>query len=108
METRSARWIDAAVPEDAVAGLARDAQRIRGLSLWKAVWHAVKPDRSVKTLIEEFDYPRLGPGQMWERFTARLEERGSRVLLGRSVARIAWHRLVLPDLQNLHSRHSAV
>ena len=66
------------------------AQRIRGLSLWKAVWHAVKPDRSVKTLIEEFDYPRLGPGQMWERFTARLQERGSRVLLGRSVARIAW------------------
>ena len=24
------------------------------------------------------------------------------------VARTAWHRLVLPDLQNLHSRHSAV
>lgn len=66
------------------------AQRIRGLSLWKAVWHAVKPDRSVKTLIEEFDYPRLGPGQMWERFTARLAERGSGVLLERAVSRIAW------------------
>ena len=66
------------------------AQRIRNLSLWKAVWHAVKPDRSVKTLIEEFDYPKLGPGQMWERFRARLEERGSRVLTERRVARVSW------------------
>ena len=30
----------------------------------------------VTTLIEEFHYPRLGPGQMWEAFQARVEERG--------------------------------
>jgi protoporphyrinogen oxidase len=66
------------------------AQRIRDLSLWKAVWHAVKPDRSVKTLIDRFDYPRLGPGQMWETFRKRLEERGSRVLLERTVRRVGW------------------
>ena len=26
----------------------------------------VKPQTTIKTLIEEFDYPRLGPGMMWE------------------------------------------
>jgi protoporphyrinogen oxidase len=55
------------------------AQRIRGLSLWKAVIHALKPDRSVKTLIDAFNYPRLGPGQMWEAFQRNLEEAGSKV-----------------------------
>ena len=30
--------------------------------------------KSTTTLIEEFQYPRLGPGQMWERFAGRLEE----------------------------------
>ena len=66
------------------------AQRIRGLSLWKAVWHAVRKDPSIKTLIDEFDYPRLGPGLMWETFRDRLRASGSRVLLRRGVRRVAW------------------
>src|SRR5690606_11135460 len=51
------------------------AQRIKGLSLWQAVWNAltagIRPRRGadgavIKTLIDQFQYPRLGPGQMWE------------------------------------------
>ncbi len=58
------------------------AQRIRDFSLG----HAIKamlglPGTQVTTLIEEFHYPRLGPGQMWEAFARRLEECGSRVRL---------------------------
>jgi protoporphyrinogen oxidase len=37
--------------------------------------------KQVTTLIEEFRYPRLGPGQMWEAVTERLEERGIPVML---------------------------
>ena len=37
--------------------------------------------QDVTTLIDEFRYPRLGPGQMWEAFQARVEERGIPVLL---------------------------
>ena len=37
--------------------------------------------RTSTTLIEEFHYPRLGPGQMWEAFQARVEERGVPVQL---------------------------
>ncbi|MEO6026259.1 MAG: NAD(P)/FAD-dependent oxidoreductase [Candidatus Binatia bacterium] len=42
------------------------AQRIKDLSLWTAVRSMfVRPQQTIKTLIEEFDYPRLGPGMMW-------------------------------------------
>jgi protoporphyrinogen oxidase len=57
------------------------AQRIRGLSLRTAVTNALLGRSQAKTLITEFDYPRLGPGMMWERFQERVEGRGGRVLL---------------------------
>ena len=62
------------------------AQRIQGLSLWTALVNMIAPrlaQRSgaqVKTLIEEFDYPRLGPGMMWDAFAARIEAHGGSVL----------------------------
>ena len=44
------------------------AQRIKGLSFASAVRSAFLGNRGnrVKSLIEEFHYPRFGPGQMWE------------------------------------------
>ncbi|MXO48943.1 FAD-dependent oxidoreductase [Erythrobacter vulgaris] len=52
------------------------AQRIKGLSLWGAVVDGLKRSlglnkrpndgQAVKTLLETFRYPRLGPGMMWE------------------------------------------
>ena len=61
------------------------AQRIQGLSLPVAVWNALFGPRGgkhlVKTLIEEFQYPRLGPGQMWERATQYVEGQGGQVRL---------------------------
>jgi len=51
------------------------AQRIKGMSLFKAVWEPVRArlvghrrDRSkvVTSLIEQFQYPKYGPGMMWE------------------------------------------
>ncbi len=58
------------------------AQRIQEFSFWHAILGILGLQRDVpKTLIEEFLYPRLGPGQMWERFAERVEERGIPVLL---------------------------
>jgi protoporphyrinogen oxidase len=52
------------------------AQRIKNFSLWKAALTILGIRRDdVTTLIEEFKYPRLGPGQMWELLQQRLEER---------------------------------
>ncbi|HZX54963.1 MAG TPA: FAD-dependent oxidoreductase, partial [Ilumatobacteraceae bacterium] len=45
------------------------AQRIKNLSLGRAVLNAVAPrrhsDQQITSLIEQFRYPRLGPGMMW-------------------------------------------
>jgi protoporphyrinogen oxidase len=45
------------------------AQRIKNLSLSKAIINALVPKRNQKditSLIEEFQYPKYGPGMMWE------------------------------------------
>ena len=60
------------------------AQRIQGLSLAKAILNATALQRrgtDIKTLIHEFRYPRLGPGQMWEACRDRIEALGNRVLM---------------------------
>ena len=63
------------------------AQRIAGLSLWSAA-RAALPRRqgsTPKSLIEEFRYPRLGPGQMWEEMARRIVAAGGEVRLGAPV-----------------------
>jgi protoporphyrinogen oxidase/predicted dehydrogenase len=63
------------------------AQRIKNFSLGKAILSILGLQRShVTTLIEEFRYPRLGPGQMWEAFAERAEECGIPVRLNHRVA----------------------
>src|SRR5207302_2822648 len=77
------------------------AQRIKGLDLRVAVMNALKRSlgrnsapaadgKVVKTLIETFQYPRRGPGMMWEAAAARIKERGGRVLMGRDLAALAF------------------
>ncbi|MBM4186945.1 MAG: NAD(P)/FAD-dependent oxidoreductase [Gemmatimonadetes bacterium] len=60
------------------------AQRIQGLSLAQAILSAASLNRrssKIKTLINEFQYPRLGPGQMWETCRDKIAAMGSEVLL---------------------------
>jgi protoporphyrinogen oxidase len=60
------------------------AQRIQGLSLAKAILNATalnKRSTNIKTLIHEFQYPRLGPGQMWETCRDKIEALGHPVLM---------------------------
>ncbi|MBZ5612191.1 MAG: NAD(P)/FAD-dependent oxidoreductase [Acidobacteriia bacterium] len=72
------------------------AQRIRGLSLVSLVWNSLRPSKNggqpIKTLIDEFLYPRQGPGMMWNRVNEIVESRGSRVLLEQGVDRISWQK----------------
>ena len=78
------------------------AQRIKGLDLGVALMNALtrsfrrKPnaaatgDDVVKTLIETFQYPRKGPGMMWEAASARITERGGKILMGRELTKLAY------------------
>jgi protoporphyrinogen oxidase len=64
------------------------AQRIKNLSLFKAVWNALTGANDTASLIEEFQYPRLGPGQMWETAAARIRAAGGEVRMHARVGRI--------------------
>ena len=68
------------------------AQRIKGLNLVETIRHAILParrgDALIKTLIDRFRYPRLGPGQLWERVRDQLTAGGQSVRLGANVTSI--------------------
>lgn len=69
------------------------AQRIKGLSLREAVLSALRGKKgpaTAKTLIREFSYPRLGPGQMWEAARDQVRAAGSEVTMDRKVTKVVW------------------
>jgi protoporphyrinogen oxidase len=72
------------------------AQRVKGLSIAKALRHAMtKPFRrrdvaqkkTETSLIERFLYPKFGPGQMWETCARKVEALGGRILRKRRAER---------------------
>ncbi len=69
------------------------AQRVKGLSLTKTLWHAIfkknKNNKEVETsLIEKFLYPKYGPGQLWELVAKEVQLRGGKLFLDKKVTRI--------------------
>ena len=70
------------------------AQRVKGLSLWKALADALtkpfKKDTSkVETsLIEQFYYPKKGPGQLWEALAHKVEEMGGEIIMNCKAVKI--------------------
>ena len=77
------------------------AQRIKGLSITKALMHAAKKifrpktvnveQKSTETsLIEKFLYPKYGPGQMWQAVSAMVKESGGEVRHGLCVTEVLW------------------
>lgn len=72
------------------------AQRIKGLDLTTAIKNALLPQKKargdrgavIKTLIDEFRYPKRGPGEMWERTAEKLRNGGNIVALGQEVVAI--------------------
>jgi protoporphyrinogen oxidase len=66
------------------------AQRIKGLSFFSAAKSAFFGNRGnkIKSLISEFNYPRYGPGQMWEQMTEDIRAQGGEVRLNAPVTRI--------------------
>lgn len=67
-------------------------QRIKSLDLAAALKSAflasARRGNAITSLIEEFHYPRRGPGQMWESCADRLTGRGTKIVLGARVTGI--------------------
>ncbi|MDR3715805.1 MAG: NAD(P)/FAD-dependent oxidoreductase [Puia sp.] len=78
------------------------AQRIKGISIAKALAHAVKSLKSTPggkgqdigqkgietSLIEKFLYPKFGPGQLWEEVARQVEEAGGTILKHQDVTAV--------------------
>jgi protoporphyrinogen oxidase len=71
------------------------AQRIKGVSISKAIIDAIKSSFIKKSgfsqkdtetsLIKQFLYPKFGPGQMWEEVARLIEEKGGKIYLNHKV-----------------------
>jgi protoporphyrinogen oxidase len=81
------------------------AQRIKGLDLITAVMNGLKRSLriggkakaasepgadAVKTLIENFQYPRKGPGMMWDAAARKIRNNGGRILMGRELVALEY------------------
>ncbi len=70
------------------------AQRVKGLSIMavlKDIFGKIfnKKNRTVETsLIEEFAYPKLGPGQLWELTATEFEKMGGKIIKNAKVTEI--------------------
>jgi protoporphyrinogen oxidase len=74
------------------------AQRVKGLSITKAVTHYVRnligrkedvrQKQTETSLIEQFLYPKLGPGQLWEEVARQVVEMGGEILVGYLATRL--------------------
>jgi len=75
------------------------AQRVKGLSVFRAIKHYFKKIFKKKkvriqqkgtetSLIEEFLYPKLGPGQLWEETASKIRRQGGKIIHGFTVDQI--------------------
>ena len=71
------------------------AQRVKGLNISKAISHAIYESANIKeknvetSLIEQFIYPKLGPGQLWQKVADKITEDGGEILLNHEVREIS-------------------
>ena len=88
------------------------SQRVKGLSLLKVLTHVFKKAFSSKhsleqkgeetSLIEQFIYPKLGPGQLWETVASEIQQKGGEVIKQNKVIRIhvANNRVIAVETQH--------
>ncbi len=94
------------------------AQRIKGLSIAKAIRHALaRPFRPLgkaaheeteTSLIEQFLYPKFGPGQMWEEVARQVTKRDGQVHLQKKVIGIERSGLAIAAATVLDSATGSV
>ena len=78
------------VPADTI-GAEWASQRIKNLSLGKAITNALLPKKNseiITTLIDEFKYPKFGPGMMWDSASTRLKKKGHEIIFNSKVEKI--------------------
>jgi len=91
------------------------AQRIKGVSLSKAIGQAVKalgkkkgadlPQKATETsLIEQFLYPKYGPGSLWEEVARQVQQMGGQIYLNQDVKKIEIKEYIITSLHTVDSQ----
>jgi protoporphyrinogen oxidase len=88
------------------------AQRIKNLSLFKAIINSLKLNKSdeiITTLIDEFKYPKYGPGMMWESAKSQLQEKNHEIKFNTKVKKITkkdgFYQIETETGEDFFSRH---
>jgi protoporphyrinogen oxidase len=63
------------------------AQRIKGLSIAKTIKHALFKNTSETSLIDEFLYPKLGPGALWQKAADKVLEMGGEIIFNSKIVK---------------------
>src|SRR3989338_5222983 len=91
------------------------AQRVKGLSLKRAVTHAIKDllssdfkkaqEERETSLITRFYYPKFGPGQMWEKVAEQVQACGGELRMKRRISGVHLHegRVEAVTLENVET-----
>lgn len=91
-------------------------QRVKGLSIRKALSHALlstfAKNKSIEqkgvetSLIEQFTYPKFGPGQMWEEVARLIEEGGGEVRMNQKAVGVRYEdgRVFEVEVENPETR----
>ncbi len=81
------------------------SQRVKGLSLSKAVFNILKKpfignnSKKVETsLIEEFNYPKKGPGQLWEQLAALVTQKGGEIRMNTKAVSLSCQNGIMTSL----------
>ncbi len=71
------------------------AQRVKGVSItaiikdmFNKIFRRKKAENTETSLIEQFWYPKFGPGQLWETLAKRVEKKGGKIQKGYKVEKI--------------------
>lgn len=88
------------------------AQRIKGLSLLVALKNALVKEPAnkknvVTTLIDSFEYPKFGPGMMWETVAELVKKRGHAIHMGTDVEKITWSKTKVLSVHGNKQTHVA-
>ena len=87
------------------------AQRIKGLSITKAIFHTIKKifsgnssiaQKKIETsLIEQFLFPKFGSGQMWEEVARIVEEKGGKIFLNQKVIGMRYREKNIIEIETI-------
>jgi protoporphyrinogen oxidase len=88
------------------------SQRVKGISMINTLKNAIqktinpKNRKVIKSLIDEFNYPKYGPGQLWEKVSQEIKNNNGKIFLGHKVVKInhAKGKIISVEAQNENKR----